>query len=58
MSIARRGGLGSGSPQLVEEGSCSLESLSEYGRILPYSYAQVVLEAEGRPRREHYAMFF
>jgi hypothetical protein len=58
MSIARRGRLGSGSPQLVEEGPRSPQSLSEYGRILPYSYAQVVLEAEGRPRREHYAMFF
>ena len=49
MSIARRGGLGSGSPQLVEEGARSPESLREYGWILPYAYAQVVLEAEGRP---------
>jgi hypothetical protein len=58
MSIARRGRLGSGSPQLVEEGARSPESLREYGRILPYAYAQVVLEAEGRPRREHHAAFF
>src|ERR687898_3446869 len=58
MSIARRGGLGSGSPQLVEESSRSPQSLSEYWRVLPYAYAQVVLEAEGRPRCEHHAAFF
>jgi len=25
---------------------------------LPYAYSKVVFEAEGRTRREHYAMFF
>src|SRR3712207_9343554 len=48
----------SGSSQRVEEGARSPKPFSEYGRILPYAYAQVVLEAEGRPRREHHAVFF
>jgi hypothetical protein len=52
------GDLGSGSSQLVQEGSRPPESLGEYGWVLPYAYAQVVLEAEGSPRREHHAMFF
>ena len=41
------GDLGSGSSQLVQEGSRPPESLGEYGWFLPYAYAQVVLEAEG-----------
>src|SRR5215213_2193461 len=47
---------GSGSSQSVEEGARPPEPLGEDGRILPYAYAQVVLEAEGRPRREHHAV--
>src|SRR3712207_2391157 len=48
----------SGSSQRVEEGARSPKPFSEYGRILPYAYAKVMLEAEGRPRREHHAVFF
>ena len=58
LKMSHYGNLGSGSSQLVEEGACSPESLCEDGRILPYAYAQVVLEAEGRSRREHHAPFF
>jgi hypothetical protein len=38
---------GSGAPQLVQEGARSPEALGEHRRVLPYAYAQVVLEAEG-----------
>ena len=47
LEMSHYGNLGSGSSQLVEEGACSPESLCEDERILPYAYAQVVLEAEG-----------
>src|SRR5215211_2906624 len=49
---------GSGSSQLVEEGPRSPKALGEHRRILPYPYTQMVLEPEGRPRREHHAVFF
>jgi hypothetical protein len=52
------GDLGSGSSQLVQEGSRPPEFLGEYWWVLPYAYAHVVLEAEGSPRREHHAVFF
>src|SRR5215212_9656759 len=52
------GNLDSRSSQLFEEGARSSKPFSEYGRILPYAYAQVVFEAEGRPRCEHHALFF
>jgi hypothetical protein len=58
LKMCTYGDSGLGSSQLVQEGPRSPESLSEHGRVLPYTYAKVVLEAEGRPRREHHAVFF
>ena len=51
-------GLGSGPSQLVEEGARSPKTLGEDGRVLPYAYPKVILEAECRPRREHHAALF
>jgi hypothetical protein len=58
LKMCTYGDLGSGSSQLVQEGARPPEALGEYGSVLPYAYAQVVLEAEGSPRREHHAVFF
>jgi hypothetical protein len=58
LELCPEGYRGSGSPQLVQEGARPPEALGEHRRILPYAYAQVVLEAERRPRREHHATFF
>src|SRR5918994_3723208 len=58
LNMCHYGDSGSGSSQLVQEGPRSPESLGEHGRVLPYAYAKVVLEAEGRTRREDHAVFF